>query len=51
MDTNKHELILKEEVYEIVECAMEFLNSQRNCISTEPPYEYSCPFVVLNTYV
>ncbi len=26
MDTNGHELILKEEVYEIVGCAMEVLN-------------------------
>jgi len=26
MDTNKHELILKEEVFEVVGCAMEVLN-------------------------
>ena len=27
MDTNKHELILKEEVYQIAGCAMEVLNT------------------------
>lgn len=27
MDTNKHKLILKEEVYQIVGCAMEVLNT------------------------
>ena len=27
MDTNKHELLFKEEVYQVVGCAMEVLNT------------------------
>ena len=27
MDTNKHELLLREEVYQVVGCAMEVLNT------------------------
>lgn len=38
MDTNKHELLLKNEVYQVVGCAMEVLNSLGNGL-LEKPYE------------
>ena len=38
MDTNEHELIFKEEVYEIVGCAMEILNDLGHGL-LEKPYE------------
>ncbi len=38
MDTNKHELLLKEEVYRIVGCALEVLNTL-GCGLLEKPYE------------
>ena len=38
MDTNKHELILKEEVYQIAGCAMEVLNTLGYGL-LEKPYE------------
>jgi GxxExxY protein len=38
MDTNKHELILKEEVFLIVGCAMEVLNTLGHGL-LEKPYE------------
>jgi len=38
MDTNKHELVLKDEVYQIVGCAMEVLNTLGHGL-LEKPYE------------
>ncbi|MBN1142451.1 MAG: hypothetical protein JXB25_11755 [Deltaproteobacteria bacterium] len=38
MDTNAHELLLKNEVYQIVGCAMEVL-SALGCGLLEKPYE------------
>ncbi len=38
MDTNKHELVLKEEVFRIVGCAMEVLNTLGHGL-LEKPYE------------
>jgi GxxExxY protein len=38
MDTNTHELVLKEEVYQIVGCAMEVLNTLGHGL-LEKPYE------------
>ncbi len=38
MDTNKHELFFKEEVYQIVGCAMEVLNTLGHGL-LEKPYE------------
>ena len=38
MDTNKHELLLKDEVYQIVGCAMEVLNTLGHGL-LEKPYE------------
>ena len=38
MDTNKHELFLKEEVFQIVGCAMEVLNTLGHGL-LEKPYE------------
>lgn len=38
MDTNKHELLLKDEVYRIVGCAMEVLNTLGHGL-LEKPYE------------
>ncbi|MBI3922762.1 MAG: GxxExxY protein [Armatimonadetes bacterium] len=38
MDTNEHELIAKEEVYEIVGCALEVLNALGHGLM-EKPYE------------
>jgi GxxExxY protein len=38
MDTNKHELLYKEEVYQVVGCAMEVLNTLGNGL-LEKPYE------------
>jgi len=38
MDTNKHELLLKEEVFQIVGCAMEVLNTLGHGL-LEKPYE------------
>jgi GxxExxY protein len=38
MDTNKHELLLKDEVYQIVGCAMEVLNALGHGL-LEKPYE------------
>ncbi|MCO5273839.1 MAG: GxxExxY protein [Flavobacteriales bacterium] len=38
MDTNEHELLLKEEVYEVVGCAMEVLNTLGHGL-LEKPYE------------
>ena len=38
MDTNEHELILKEEVFEVVGCAMEVLNELGHGL-LEKPYE------------
>ncbi|MBA3013691.1 MAG: GxxExxY protein [Proteobacteria bacterium] len=38
MDTNKHELLLKDEVYQIVGCAMEILNTLGHGL-LEKPYE------------
>ncbi len=38
MDTNKHELLFKEEVYQIVGCAMEVLNTLGHGL-LEKPYE------------
>jgi GxxExxY protein len=38
MDTNKHELILKEEVHQIIGCAMEVLNVLGHGL-LEKPYE------------
>ena len=38
MDTNKHELLLKEEVYQIVGCAMEVINTLGHGL-LEKPYE------------
>jgi len=38
MDTNKHELILKDEVFQIVGCAMEVLNTLGHGL-LEKPYE------------
>ena len=38
MDTNKHELLLKEEVYQVVGCAMEVLNTLGHGL-LEKPYE------------
>ncbi len=36
MNTNKHELLLKEEVFQIVGCAMEMLNTLGHGILEEP---------------
>ena len=38
MDTNKHELLLREEVYQIVGCAIEVMNILGNGL-LEKPYE------------
>ncbi len=38
MDTNKHELFLKEDVFQIVRCAMEVLNTLGHGL-LEKPYE------------
>ncbi len=38
MDTNKHELLLKEEVYQVIGCAMEVLNTPGHGL-LEKPYE------------
>jgi len=38
MDTNKHELLLKDEVYQVVGCAMEVLNTLGHGL-LEKPYE------------
>jgi len=38
MDTNEHKLLLKEEVFQIVGCAMEVLNTLGHCL-LEKPYE------------
>ena len=38
MDTNKHELLLKDEVYRIIGCAMEVLNTLGHGL-LEKPYE------------
>ena len=38
MDTNQHELILKEEVFDVVGCAMEVLNELDHGL-LEKPYE------------
>jgi len=38
MDTNKHELLFKEEVYQVVGCAMEVLNTLGHGL-LEKPYE------------
>ena len=38
MDTNKHELLLKEEVFQVVGCAMEVLNTLGHGL-LEKPYE------------
>jgi GxxExxY protein len=38
MDTNKHELLLKDEVFQIVGCAMEVLNTLGHGL-LEKPYE------------
>lgn len=38
MNTNKHELLLKEEVYQIVGCAMEVINTLGHGL-LEKPYE------------
>ncbi|MBD3314298.1 MAG: GxxExxY protein [Chitinivibrionales bacterium] len=38
MDTNKHELLLKAEVYQVVGCAMEVLNTLGHGL-LEKPYE------------
>ena len=38
MDTNRHELLLKEEVYQIVGCAIEVLNTLGHGL-LEKPYE------------
>lgn len=38
MDTNKHELLFKEEVYRVVGCAMEVLNTLGHGL-LEKPYE------------
>lgn len=38
MNTNKHELLLKEEVYQVVGCAMEVLNTLGHGL-LEKPYE------------
>lgn len=38
MDTNKHELLMKEEVYQIAGCAMEVLNTLGHGL-LEKPYE------------
>ncbi len=38
MDTNKHELIYKDEVYQVVGCAMEVLNTLGHGL-LEKPYE------------
>ena len=38
MDTNTHELLLKNEVYQVVECAMEVLNTLGHGL-LEKPYE------------
>ncbi len=40
MDTNKHELLLKEEVFQVVGCAMEVLNTLGHGL-LEKPYENS----------
>lgn len=40
MDTNRHELFLKEEVFQIVGCAMEVLNTLGHGL-LEKPYENS----------
>ncbi len=50
MNTNKHELLLKEEVLQIVGCAMEVLNTLGHGLLEKPyeselSYDYSCPFV------
>ncbi|WP_240191940.1 GxxExxY protein [Desulforhopalus vacuolatus] len=36
MDTNKHELLLKDEVYQIVGCAMEVLNRSGHGLLEKP---------------
>ena len=38
MDTNRHELLLKDEVYQVVGCAMEVLNTLGHGL-LEKPYE------------
>ena len=38
MDTNRHELLLKDEVYQVVGCAMEVLNKLAHGL-LEKPYE------------
>lgn len=38
MDTNKHELLLKDEVFQVVDCAMEVLNTLGHGL-LEKPYE------------
>ena len=38
MNTNKHELLLKDEVYQIVGCAMEVMNTLGHGL-LEKPYE------------
>lgn len=38
MDTNKHELVLKEEVFDVVGCAIEVLNELGHGL-LEKPYE------------
>ena len=38
MNTNEHELILREEVFDVVGCAMEVLNGLRHGL-LEKPYE------------
>lgn len=43
MDANERELLLKDEVFEVVGCAMEVLNILGHGL-IEKPY-YSCPFV------
>ncbi|MCK9174875.1 MAG: GxxExxY protein [Desulforhopalus sp.] len=36
MDTNKHELLVKDEVYQIVGCAMEVLNTPGRGLLEKP---------------
>jgi len=44
MNTNEHELILKEEVFDVVGCAMEALNAPGHFLFRV----YLCLFVVLS---
>ena len=47
MNTNEHELILKEEVFDVVGCAMEVLNELGHGL-LEKPYESAKVGLVLN---